>query len=104
MTDKEQELLIIKTLAGIMRQVFVDGDGEICVNGEAFDVLRAAVAAEHERLLRVMACNLTPQYLKDRVAVATLCDELLDRSGALLGYVREAAAAKEIAVAIRKGE
>jgi len=51
-----------------------------------------------------MACNLTPQYLKDRVAVATLCDELLDRSGALLGYVREAAAAKEIAVAIRKGE
>src|SRR5262249_42467386 len=40
---------------------------------------------------RALAKALAPFYLRNDVAVAKACDELLDRSGRLLGYVREAA-------------
>ena len=38
-----------------------------------------------------MAKKLAPIYKEHRLAVARVCDEVLDRSGALLGYVRSAA-------------
>jgi hypothetical protein len=34
---------------------------------------------------------LAPQYLENELKIANLCDETLDRSGALLGYVRHEA-------------
>jgi hypothetical protein len=38
---------------------------------------------------RVVALALVPFYLRDAVNVATFCDEVADRSGRLLGYLRE---------------
>lgn len=45
------------------------------------------VAAERKRI----AAALLPKYLADEVGTAQLCDEVLDRSGNLLGYLRDAA-------------
>lgn len=42
-------------------------------------------------LRRNFARYLAPHYLRDYAEIARLCDEELDRSGALLGYVREEA-------------
>lgn len=39
---------------------------------------------------RALAQRLLPLYKDDRVAIAQLCDTVLDPSGALLGYVRDA--------------
>ena len=52
---------------------------------------RDASRAEAEKLRRSFAEYIAPQYVENRTLVANLCDEVLDRSGALLGYVREAA-------------
>jgi len=40
---------------------------------------------------RELAKELAPIYKDHYVAVARVCDEVLDRSGALLGYVRSEA-------------
>src|SRR5688572_4193522 len=52
--------------------------GELVANA-----VREAVAAERERLLTML-------YPHCRVEVARLCDEVFDRSGGLLGRVRDA--------------
>ena len=70
-------------------------------NGLVAGVARAiadAAAAEQQvaaTLRRNFAEHLVDAYRVDPVAVATLCDERLDRSGALLGYLREAAAKRD---------
>lgn len=59
------------------------------------DVIAIELEKAEERarvqLLKGMAANLAQRYKTDPLAVARLCDDELDRSGALLGYVREAA-------------
>jgi len=44
------------------------------------------------RTLKGIAANLAQRYRENSSDTARLCDEELDPSGALLGYVREAAA------------
>jgi hypothetical protein len=39
----------------------------------------------------LLAARMIELYERDRVAVASICDEQLDRSGNLLGYLRAAA-------------
>jgi hypothetical protein len=51
------------------------------------------VPPDEAKALRInIARWLAPQYLEDQSKIATLCDETLDLSGALLGYVRHEAA------------
>lgn len=50
------------------------------------------VAEENTELRRNFASYLARAYLVNPSAIATICDEQLDRSGALLWYVRKAAA------------
>jgi hypothetical protein len=52
----------------------------------------------------MVADKIVSAYLRDRVTVARLCDEQLDRSGALLGYVRELALARTHAASMREGK
>lgn len=47
-------------------------------------------------LRRRFAFYLFPSYLSDAAGIAQLCDELLDPSGALLGYLRDLAGDKEV--------
>lgn len=69
------------------------------IKSEPAQVMRDVIAIElekaemraREQLLRSMAESLVPAYRGDQAGIAKLCDETLDRSGALLGYVREAA-------------
>ena len=51
------------------------------------------VRADLQQLIdkRKLAERLVPMYLVDRAKTAALCDEVLDPSGALLGYLRDAA-------------
>jgi len=56
-----------------------------------------AVEAEREKarvLRRNFAEYLVPAYIATPIAIANICDEQLDRTGNLLGYVREAARAR----------
>ena len=46
---------------------------------------------EAKTLRKNFAKYLAPIYEKDRTAIAILCDEQLDKTGNLLGYVREEA-------------
>lgn len=48
-----------------------------------------------ETLRRNWARSLVQHYLADPEHIAQLCDEVFDQSGALLGYVREAAKGRE---------
>lgn len=48
--------------------------------------------AEIKALRQNFARYLTPAYLENPVEIARICDEEIDRTGKLLGYVREAAA------------
>jgi hypothetical protein len=54
-----------------------------------------AIEAHHLRTIEALRRNfaryLAPLYREDDVEIARLCDEELDQSGALLGYVRDAA-------------
>ena len=60
--------------------------GDSCSRADFITQLGALLAAEREAIL-------TKLYPTCSAAVATLCDEQLDRSGGLLGRVREQAAA-----------
>lgn len=51
----------------------------------------AALRDEPEKLRRNFAEYLAHKYIKQPSYIAELCDESLDKTGALLGYVREAA-------------
>jgi hypothetical protein len=51
----------------------------------------AALKAEPDKLRRNFARYLAHDYLKNPTNIADICDESLDKTGALLGYVREAA-------------
>jgi hypothetical protein len=42
-----------------------------------------------------LVARLVEIYRRDRVTVARICDEQLDRSGNLLGYLRDAAAIRK---------
>lgn len=48
-------------------------------------------AAQLEAFRRNVARWLVNDYKKDPFTTASICDEMLDRSGVLLGYVREEA-------------
>jgi hypothetical protein len=48
-------------------------------------------ADEADKLRRNFARYLSHDYLKNPANVADICDNSLDKTGALLGYVREAA-------------
>ncbi len=50
------------------------------------------LSAENEKLRAQQLSVLTGFYLKQPAAVAEICDTVLDRSGALLGRVRDHAA------------
>lgn len=50
-----------------------------------------ALRADLKTLRLNMAKHLAPEYPTSPLATARLCDEVLDPSGALLGYVREEA-------------
>lgn len=41
-----------------------------------------------EEYRRNLAKKLVPYYKKDPVLIASLCDEVLDRSGNMLGWLR----------------
>jgi hypothetical protein len=58
------------------------------------DTTIATLRAETlEEAARGMAKRLVQRYEADPTRIAELCDSVLDRSGKLLGYVREEAAA-----------
>jgi hypothetical protein len=62
-------------------------------NAEYFRAALAHAAAEARRAtLRRVAKGLVPLYRNDPVEIARLCDEELDRTGNLLGWLREEAA------------
>jgi hypothetical protein len=42
-----------------------------------------------DQLARTIAATLAAKYVYDRSAMARICDEQIDRSGALLGWLRE---------------
>jgi hypothetical protein len=70
------------------------------IKSEPALTMRDVIAIELEKaedrsriqVLKSIAANLAQRYRDDQLETARLCDEVLDRSGALLGYVREAAA------------
>lgn len=49
------------------------------------------MTSEATILRRNFARYLVPAYLKNPTHIAELCDEMLDRTGTLLGYLREEA-------------
>lgn len=51
----------------------------------------AKLESDIKKLRTNFAKYLVPLYKKDQAGIARLCDEELDRSGALLGYLREEA-------------
>src|SRR4051812_20051776 len=53
---------------------------------------REAAAEARRVALRCVAKGLVPLYRNDPVEIARLCDEELDRTGNLLGWLREEAA------------
>ena len=57
------------------------------------DSLREYRNGEAKTLRKNFAKYLAPIYEKDRTAIAILCDEQLDKTGNLLGYVRKEAEA-----------
>lgn len=52
--------------------------------------IRLVREEERKCVLQSIAKNLVKRYLADPVATAYLCDDEIDRSGNLLGYVRDA--------------
>jgi hypothetical protein len=56
----------------------------------ALDIAKELATVRKTALLKV-ADGLAPLYEKDRVAIARLCDEVMDPTGNLLGWVRQAA-------------
>jgi hypothetical protein len=89
----------VKTTAGraaLRRISTLHGNGRkiTCTDGLAWwdvdliSLLDAADAAER----RLTPELLAPYYRRDPALIAELCDEVIDRSGALLGHVRAAAA------------
>jgi hypothetical protein len=50
-----------------------------------------SMETEMKALRKNFARYLAPAYLENPVEIARICDEEIDRTGKLLGYVREAA-------------
>jgi len=55
-----------------------------------------------EKYFREVAERLVVRYKLDPCGTAALCDETLDRSGALLGYVRDAVRAADKEAKVKK--
>lgn len=62
---------------------------------EAREELLEKAKAESKALRMNFAKYLVPAYLENPVEIARLCDEELDRTGNLLGYLRQAARVNE---------
>ena len=92
-------------IAALHKEWNADGTkGERRVISSVVDTLRALPTVQPEPApadpvaeaalvldMHKLANRLVPLYRKDAVKIADLCDETLDPSGALLGFVRDAA-------------
>lgn len=76
------------------RQIIKDAEKSSGVKlGEAFTILEKVIQSHPTPKLdrEELVSRLASVYNKDMLTVATICDEVLDRTGGLLGDVREAA-------------
>lgn len=83
-SDAEHERIAKTELYKIGDTILVwVNEGDILCEGQNMDELEP----DWHGIARMLA----PLYLKNGVAIAQACDELLDKSGTLLGYVRDEA-------------
>ena len=76
---------------GDLTKAIQDAETELA----AKDAKTEAARSDAEKLRRNFAKYLAPEYIELPHYVAGVCDEEIDKTGELLGYVREYAALKD---------
>lgn len=79
------------TISRLFWDNFIKSEPALTMRSVIAIELDKAETRAREQILRGMAERLVMKYLNDQSGTATLCDETLDPTGNLLGYLRDAA-------------